>query len=75
MPSAAIGPSQVKDFRSRHGLTAEEMDRLFGYSSKGRATRLWESNGAPTYVGVLMNYMDKFGLGVASKTADQRKAA
>lgn len=67
-----VGPDRVIDFRKRHGLTAEAMDELFGYGSKGRTTRLWESNGAPRYIGVLMGYMDKFGLGEAKKiTANQ----
>jgi hypothetical protein len=66
-------PDRVTEFRSRHGLTAEAMDQLFGYSSKGRVTRLWESNGAPSYVGVMMAYMDKHGTKLAEEIAKKAR--
>jgi hypothetical protein len=68
-------PDRVIDFRKRHGLTAEAMDELFGYSSMGRTTRLWESNGAPRYIGVLMAYMDRHGVKLAKDIANDRNAA
>jgi DNA-binding transcriptional regulator YiaG len=55
----------VQAFRERHKLSAEALDRLFGFASLGRTTRRWEDpleRGAPTYVTLLMAYADKFGL-------------
>lgn len=68
-------PDRVADFRKRHSLTAEAMDELFGYSSMGRTTRLWESNGAPRYIGVLMSYMDRHGLKLAKEIANDRNGS
>lgn len=68
-------PSSVAAFRERHGLTAEQMDRLFGFTSKGRATRRWEAEDAPPYVGVLMAYMDAHGIRIAEKIAKSRDTA
>lgn len=65
---------RVIRFRQQHGLTTEELDRLFGFTSKGRATRRWESEGAPAYVEVAMTYMDKFGLKTAREIATARGA-
>jgi hypothetical protein len=67
-------PDRVIDFRKRHNLTAEAMDELFGYGSKGRTTRLWESNGAPRYIGLLMAYMDRHGIKLAKDIANDRTA-
>lgn len=79
MASAAIvsktSPDDVREFRSRHDLSAEEMDRLFGFSSKGRATRRWEAEDAPPYVGVLMAYMDVHGLNLAKDIAKGRESS
>lgn len=62
----------VRDFRLRHGLTAEDMDELMGFSSKGRATRRWEAENAPSYVAILIAYMDRHGLSEARKIAGER---
>ena len=64
----------VVAFRERHGgLTQEDVDRLFGFSSKGRACRRWEEEGvgAPYYVTVLMAYADKYGLDLMRELADK----
>lgn len=58
-----------------HGLDQEGLDRLFGFSSKGRASRRWEQEGAPAYVGVIMAYIDQHGLALAQEMASQREAA
>jgi hypothetical protein len=68
-------PEIVRDFRKRHGLTAEDMDRLFGFTSSGRATRRWEAEDAPSYVGVLIGYMDKHGTGLAEEIAKTRESS
>ncbi len=54
----------VQAFREKHRLTGVQLDSLFGFASGGRATRRWEDpleRGAPTYVGIMMAYCDKFG--------------
>ena len=66
-------PGVIRDFRLRHDLSAEEMDNLFGFSSKGRATRRWEKEDAPPYVGLMIDYMDRFGLDIAKKAAERRQ--
>lgn len=72
---AKTSPDRVREFRKRHGLTAEEMDRLFGFSSNGRATRRWEAEDAPAYVGVLIAYMDLHGLDEARRIAKALQAS
>lgn len=62
----------VKDFRERHRLDQESVDRLFGFSSEGRACRRWESEGAPYYVTILMAYADAYGLGKMEELAATR---
>lgn len=52
----------VTDFRERHRLDQEAVDRLFGFSSRGRACRRWEAEGGPYYVTLLMAYADAYGL-------------
>lgn len=74
--SVKVPPKEIKAFRQRHRLTAEEMDDLFGFTSGGRSTRRWEKEDAPGYVRVLMGYFDKFGLDEARKIAwGKRKVA
>lgn len=79
MATAAIAPKtspeRVRAFRERHDLSAEEMDRLFGFSSKGRSTRRWEAEDAPPYVEVLMAYMDAHGIKLARDIAKGRESA
>lgn len=56
--------ADVQKFRERHKMTGEQLDRLFGLSSKGRATRRWEDpmeNGAPSYITIMMAYCNEFG--------------
>jgi hypothetical protein len=72
VPSSKTSPKKVIAFRKRHDLTAEAMDELFGYGSKGRTTRLWESKGAPRYIGVLMAYMDAHGVEIAKNYGHRR---
>lgn len=64
MSDNLVPPQEVLDFRTRHSLTHEELDALFGSASEGRSSRRWHKNGAPRYVGILMAYADKFGLGL-----------
>lgn len=66
-------PDSVREFRERHRLTTEEMDRLLGFTSNGRVTRRWEAEDAPPYVGVLMAYMDAHGLSIARHIATARE--
>jgi hypothetical protein len=54
--------SAVLDFRERHRLDQAAVDRLFGFSSAGRACRRWEAEDAPYYVTILMAYVDTYGL-------------
>lgn len=56
--------ADVQAFRERHKLTGEQLDSLFGFFSKGRATRRWEDpmeRGAPSYIKIMMAYCNKFG--------------
>lgn len=55
-------PSVITDFRERHRLDQGAVDRLFGFSSEGRACRRWESVGAPYYVAILIAYVDTYGI-------------
>lgn len=74
MPDALKTPaSAVQDFRTRHRLDQEGLDRLLGFSSKGRATRRWEAEGAPYYVTILMAYADAYGLGKMEELAAARE--
>jgi hypothetical protein len=55
---------EVQKFRERHKLTGEQLDRLFGLYSRGRATRRWEDpleRGAPSYITIMMAYCTKYG--------------
>ena len=63
----------VTDFRERHRLDQEGIDRLFGFSSKGRACRRWESEGAPYYVTILMAYADTYGIAKMEELAASRE--
>ncbi len=67
MSDNLVSPQAVLEFRTRHDLTHEELDALFGSASEGRSSRRWHKNGAPRYVGILMAYADKFGLGLMRK--------
>lgn len=64
--------AEVVAFRERHGLIQEDVDRLFGFSSGGRACRRWEEDVAPHYVSVLIAYADKFGLDLMRELADKQ---
>lgn len=65
-------PSVVTDFRERHRLDQEAVDRLFGFSSGGRSCRRWERDGAPHYVSILMAYADQHGLALMEQLAASR---
>jgi hypothetical protein len=54
--------SAIIDFRERYRLDQGAVDRLFGFSSEGRACRRWESVGAPYYVSILIAYVDAYGI-------------
>jgi hypothetical protein len=71
--SPKTSPEDVKAFRKRHGLSARAMDRLFGFASTGRATRRWEKEDAPSYVGILMAYFDRHGTKLADQIAKSRE--
>lgn len=72
LDKARVTTEEVTEFRERHGLDQAGLDRLMGFTSKGRATRRWESQGAPSYVGVLFAYADKYGLEVMEQMAQIR---
>lgn len=72
LDKARVTTDEVIAFRERHGLDQAALDRLVGFTSKGRATRRWESQGAPAYVGVLFAYADKYGLEVMEQLAQIR---
>lgn len=72
---AKTPPERIVAFREAFGLDQADLDRLLGFSSKGRATRRWESEGAPAYVEVLLTYLERHGLDEAEKIAKQREAA
>lgn len=63
----------VTDFRERHRLDQASVDRLFGFSSAGRACRRWEAEGAPYYVTILMAYADAYGLAKMEELAAHRE--
>jgi hypothetical protein len=65
--------SAVMDFRERHRLDQAAVDRLFGFSSEGRACRRWEAEGAPYYVTILMAYVDTYGLAKMEELAANRE--
>lgn len=72
-PKEARTPAEeVRAFRTRHNLLGHELDNLMGFSSDGRATRRWESEGAPYYVTILMAYADRYGLDVMKEIAAKR---
>lgn len=75
MANPRVDPQEVIAFRERHQLDQEALDLLFGFSSKGRTTRRWESVGAPRYVEILMAYADTYGLGIMTDRANDVKAA
>lgn len=63
----------VTDFRERHRLDQAAVDRLFGFSSGGRACRRWEAEDAPYYVTILMAYADIYGLAKMEELAAGRE--
>ncbi len=64
----------IFNWRSSLGLPQRSIDRLFGFTSKGRACRLWEVKGAPPYVEVFKAYVDKYGLDLADEMAKARES-
>lgn len=69
--------SKVREFRQRHNLSGEQLDRLFGFQSKGRATRRWEDpleKGTMPPVTLLMAYVDEFGWDELRRIADELDA-
>lgn len=62
MANPKTPPETIIAFRERYDLKQEDLDRLFGFTSKGRACRRWESEGAPYYVMILMTYVDTYGI-------------
>lgn len=75
MPDELKTPAEaVKAFRERHRLDQAGLDRLLGFASGGRATRRWEASGAPYYVTLLMEYGDRFGVGLMEELAARRDA-
>ena len=73
MPNRKTPASVVIDFRERHRLDQASVDRLFGFSSAGRACRRWEDEGAPHYVAILIAYADTYGLGKMQELAAARE--
>lgn len=65
-------PEAIREFRQRHNLVGKDMDYLMGFFSDGRATRRWESDGAPYYMTILMAYVDRFGLDLMRELAANR---
>lgn len=65
----------VTEFLKRHSLTQKEVDRLFGFSSDGRACRRWEAEGAPYYVTILMAYVDTYGIAKMEELAANNELA
>lgn len=68
---------EVLRHRRMLGVEQNDLDRLVGLSSGGRAARRWESEekfnlGAPTYVTLLLHYMVKFGKEEAERMAQER---
>lgn len=68
-----VSPAAVAAFRETHGLDQAALDRLLGFTSKGRATRRWEAKGAPAYVGILFAYADAYGLATMEQLAQSRE--
>lgn len=67
-----VAPETVAAFREHYGLDQAGLDRLMGFTSKGRATRRWEAKGAPAYVGILFAYADAYGLALMEQMAANR---
>lgn len=67
-----VSPETVVAFREAYGLDQAGLDRLMGFTSKGRATRRWEAKGAPAYVGILFAYADAYGLALMEQMALNR---
>lgn len=67
-----VAPETVVAFRENYGLDQAALDRLMGFTSKGRATRRWEAKGAPAYVGILFAYADAYGLALMEQMAIDR---
>lgn len=75
MPDELKTPAdRVREFRDRHKLDQAGLDRLLGFSSGGRATRRWEAGGAPYYVTLLIEYGDRYGIGLMEELAARRDA-
>jgi hypothetical protein len=66
-------PDCVKKFRSRHGISGAELDRLMGLAPGGRATRRWEADGAPYNCTLLIRYADKYGIELLEEMALARE--
>ena len=66
-------PEAIKAFRDDHKLDQASLDRLFGFSSGGRATRRWEAVGAPYYVSILIAYAEEHGLDIMEQMASERE--
>lgn len=64
--------NEVEVFRERHNLDQPTMDRLFGFSSDGRATRRWKKEGAPPYAAILFAYANWYGLDLMAQLAVER---
>ena len=65
---------QAVEFRERHKLDYEGIDRLLGFVSRGRSSRRWEENGVPTYADTLMAYIDEYGTDLAQEVITKRDA-
>lgn len=70
-----VPPESVTNERERRGMDQKDFDRLMAHSSKGRACRRWEADGAPAYVALLLAYMGKFGDRLAEEYAKELEGA
>lgn len=70
--SFKVPAMRVLDWRLKYGLTQPRLDRLFGFTSRGRSCRLWEETGAPSYVEFFMAYVDKYGIDLAERLISER---
>ncbi len=61
--------AEIVAFREHYKLNQAQLDRLFGFISRGRTTRRWEAQGAPRYVKVLLEYGYAHGLHLMEKLA------
>lgn len=70
--SYKVPAMRVLDWRQKYILTQARLDRLFGFTSRGRSCRLWEETGAPAYVEFFMAYVDKYGIDLAESLIAER---